>query len=99
MSTDDLLHDRRDLIAHCIRLLRKQPFSSLGYEIDKTKRTVTVATNGLDRVDALFDGHPGSTFVASDTKKLNVAYPTGTQRIELTGFDDETMRQRRRIDF
>lgn len=97
MTRDDLLLDRRDLIQHCLALLRKQPFSRLHLKLDTRKRTITVTTEGLDQLDVLLDGHPGSTHKIGDSRPINVTYPGDVQRVELIGFAGDKVRQRRRL--
>jgi hypothetical protein len=97
MTRDDLLAGNRDLIAHCIELLAEQPSSRLVAELDRPARTVAVTTSGLTRLDALFDGHPGSSTVVSGNAAVSVTYPKGTKLVELTGWSGATVRQRRRI--
>ncbi|MGR7024004.1 S41 family peptidase [Geodermatophilus sp. URMC 62] len=97
LTLDDLLHGNRDLLAHCIGELRKLPFSKLNAGIDAANRTVTVETDGLNRLDVFFDGHPGSTHQLTPGVPVIVAYPQGTKQVSLTGFDDDDVRQRRTI--
>ena len=97
MTRDDLLAGNRDLIAHCIALLAQQPPSRLAAQLDRTTRTVAVTTSGLTRVDALLDGHPGSSTTVSGTATVSVTYPAGTKLVELTGWSGSTVRQRRRV--
>ena len=54
-------------------------------------------TSGLSRLDALFDGHPGSSIPVSGNATASVTYPTGTKLVELAGWSGSTVRQRRRI--
>jgi hypothetical protein len=97
MSLDDLLLDRRDLISHCLALLRKQPFSQLHPTLESGKHKLTVKTDGLDRLDVLLDGHPGSSHEIGASGSVSVTYPGDAQKVELIGFADNVVRQRRRI--
>ena len=97
MTRDDLLAGNRDLIAHCIALLSQQPASRLAAELDRPTLTVTVTTSGLTRLDALFDGHPGSSTPVSGDAAVMVTYPSEAKLVELTGWSGATVRQRRRI--
>ena len=97
MTRDDLLLDRRDLIRHCLALLRKLPTSRLHLEVDASTRTIAVTTQGLDRLDVLLDGHPGSTHEISDGRPIDMTYPGGVGRVELIGFAGDEVRQRRRL--
>jgi hypothetical protein len=98
MTVDDLLFDRRDLIANCIATIKKQPFSRLAATIDTTARTITVKTERLDLLDVLVDGHPvGPSIAISDAKPATVPYPAGTKIVELIGFAGTEVRQHRRL--
>ncbi|MBM3678370.1 MAG: hypothetical protein FJW96_10890, partial [Actinobacteria bacterium] len=97
MTRNDLLAGNRDLIAHCVSLLATQPASRLSWQLDRPSRTVTATTAGLDRLDALLDGHPGSSTVVSGTATTPVSYPSGTKVVELTGWSGTEVRQRRRV--
>jgi hypothetical protein len=97
MTRDDLLLDNRDLIAACIEELRNQPFSRLSLAVDTASRTVQVETTGLDRIDLLVDGHPGTSEPIQGTAPVTLTYPAGAGTIELTGFSGEEVRQRRRL--
>lgn len=98
MTVDDLLFDRRDLIAKCIATIKKQPFSRLNATIDTTARMITVKTERLDLLDALVDGHAvGPSIAISDAKPATIQYPAGTKVVELIGFVGTEVRQRRRL--
>jgi hypothetical protein len=97
MTRDDLLAGNRDLIAHCIALLQREPASRLHATLDRPSRTITVTTDALTRLDALFDGHPGTSTVVSGAAATSVTYPAGTKLVELTGWSANEVRQRRRI--
>jgi hypothetical protein len=98
MSLNDLLAENQDLIAHCIAALQGQPFSRLTATVDKTARTIAVASSGLDRLDLLLDGHPGSSTILAANGTLTLSYPTGTQHCDLIGFSGTEVRQRRQLD-
>ncbi len=98
MTVDDLLFDRRDLIAKCVATIRKQPFSRLTPTINTATRTITVKTERLDLLDALVDGHPvGPSQTISDTRPATVRYPASANVVELIGFAGTAVRQRRRL--
>jgi hypothetical protein len=98
LTRDDLLAGNPDLIAHCIALLKQQPLTGLSCSVNKPTRTITVTTSGLSRLDALFDGHPGSTTTLTGNATTAITYPTGTKLVDLTGWTtDDQIRQRRRI--
>jgi hypothetical protein len=97
MTRDDLLLDNRDLITTCIEELRNQPFSRLSPTVDTASRTIQVDATGLDRLDLLVDGHPGTSEPIEGAAPVTLGYPAGAGTIELTGFAGEEVRQRRRL--
>ena len=97
MTYDDLMKDRPDLIARCIEMLKKQPFSRLETAVDPAARTITVSTTGLDQLDVELDGKQESSRPVTDAKTTVVSYPAGTKAIELVGLGKGTVRQRRRL--
>lgn len=97
MTRDDLLNGNPDLIAKCIAVLKQRPFSRLSAVIDRATRSIQITTTGLDRLDALVDGHPGTSKVVAGTATTTINYPAGTEIVELTGFAGNEVRQRRRI--
>jgi hypothetical protein len=99
LTRDDLLAGNRDLIGHCIGLLSQLPTTRMSTALDATSRTIAVTTSGLSRVDALFDGHPGTTAIVSGVAMTNVTYPAGTKVVDLTGWSSNEVRQRRRLAF
>jgi hypothetical protein len=98
LTRDDLLAGNVDLIAQCIALLKQQPLTRLSCNVNKPTRTITASTSGLARVDALFDGHPGSSTAVTGNATTAIIYPAGTKTVDLTGWSgDDQIRQRRRI--
>jgi hypothetical protein len=97
MTRNDLLNGNEDLIASCIKLLKGEPFSRMSTTVDRTKRTITVDTQGLDHIDAHVDGHPLLAQRLTVAESFSVAYPAGADAIELTGFSANVLRQRRRL--
>jgi hypothetical protein len=78
-------------------VLKRQPFSRLSPALDKASRTIKAITRGLDRVDVLFDGHPGATQIVNGTAPVTFTYPAGTAVIDMAGFAGDVLRQRRRL--
>jgi C-terminal processing protease CtpA/Prc len=99
LTRDDLLAGNRDLIAHCISLLKEGPLTGMSVVVDTAARTLVVTTSGLNRVDALFDGHPGTSTKVSGTVATTIPYPAGTKTIDLTGWSGNQVLQRRRLSF
>jgi hypothetical protein len=98
LTRDDLLAGNRDLIAQCINQLSALPMTRLAYTLDRPTRTITATTEGLARVDALFDGHPGVSLAATDATPTTITYPAGTTTVDVVGWSGNEVRQRRRID-
>jgi len=97
MTMNDVMSDRRDLILHCLALLRAEPFSRLTMTVDTTQRSVVVTTQNLDLLDVMLDGHPGGTHELAGAGPVTVTYPPGVHRVDLIGFAGEIVRQRRRL--
>ncbi len=97
MTRDDLLRGNQDLIATCIGVLKQQPFSRMSAVLDKATRSIHVTTSGLDCVDAIIDGHSGTSVDVAANATIAIPYPAATKRIELVGFAGGHDLQRRRI--
>jgi hypothetical protein len=97
LTRDDLLAGNADLISHCIALLKQQPPSAMSATVQRTARTITVTCRGLSRVDALFDGHPGTSSSVSADATTTITFPAGTKLVDLTGWTSDDVLQRRRI--
>jgi hypothetical protein len=97
MTRDDLLEGNQDLIAACIAVLKRQPFSRLSPVLDRPGRTISVTTRGLDRVDTFIDGHPGTSHTVKANASLTIPYPAGTAIVDMSGFAEGVVRQRRRL--
>jgi hypothetical protein len=97
MTADDLLHDNRDMLSTLIAELRALPFSRCQPAIDPRVRTIDVATSGLDRLDLLVDGHPGSSMRVVEGRSIRFDYPASASTLEIFGFKGEELRQRRRL--
>jgi hypothetical protein len=95
LTLDDLLHDNVDLITHCLDVLGDQPFSRLSATVDGS--TLKVETVGLDRIDVLFDGHPGTTQEIAEGGHAEATLPAGAVAVTVVGFSSDVVRQRRRI--
>jgi C-terminal processing protease CtpA/Prc len=98
MTRDDLLNDNRDLVAHCLKLLRAQPLTGLSVELRTRPRRAAITTQGLDRVDPMIDGVPQATLAAADGRVLELALPATARRLDLAGVKAGNVVQRRRID-
>jgi hypothetical protein len=97
MSEDDVLYDNRDLIAHCLATLRELPFSRMKVVLDEKKRTIRLATNGLDCIGISFDGRAEPSRSIKEGAEVTIEYSAQTRVAELTGLADSVVRQRRRL--
>jgi Peptidase family S41 len=97
LTRDDLLAGNPDLLAHCITLLKQQPLSAMSATVQRPSRTITVTSRGLSRIDALFDGHPGTSSSVSANATTTIAFPSGTKLVDLTGWKNDHVLQRRQI--
>lgn len=97
ITMDDLLNGNVDLLATCIGLLKRLPFSRMTAAVDRAAHTIQVITSGLDRVDTLVDGHPGTSQSIAPDAVLRITYPDSATTIEIAGFAGEVEAQRRRF--
>jgi hypothetical protein len=97
MTRDDVLHDNQDLIDESIAVLQQQPLSRLTAAVDTTTRSIEVTTSGLDHLDLLVHGHPGSGQPLTRNTSVTLAYPKGAETVELAGYSGGELRQRRRF--
>jgi hypothetical protein len=98
MTYADVMEANRDLLAYCINLLRKQPFSRLNFRLSADAQRLTVSGDGLDAVDVLFDGRSGVSRRLQPGASVSIRVAPGAQRVELRGYQKKTLRQRRLID-
>jgi hypothetical protein len=96
MTRNDILDGNRDLIRYCAKLLAAQPWTRLNVNVDRDK--LNIETAGLDQVDVYADGHAAraSIGIAHDGTH-QIALSGGIQRIEVVGFAEKVVRQRRRL--
>jgi hypothetical protein len=80
LTRRDLLEGNPDLMATCITVLKTLPFSRLSATLDKATRSVQIASSGLDRLDALLDGHPGTSQSVSPDEPVFITYPPARKR-------------------
>lgn len=96
MTADDIFRSNCDLIEHCGELLAAQPRSAM--DVKRVKNTLAITTNGLEQVDVYADGHPvGPTIAVRAKQRKRVALPANSEEVEIIGFADNTVRQRRRL--
>lgn len=97
MTKNDILNDNEDLIAFCVNALRQMPFSRMQPIVEDTKRSVRVATKGLDCISISFNGRVQPSKTIRDGEEVKIVYPARTHLIELTGTASGQVLQRRRL--
>lgn len=96
MTRRDLFESNVDLMERCTQLLAAQPWSRLA--ITRRRRTLTLDIANLDQLDLFFDGHPAGPPIRPDSVgPIQVQLPPGTREVEVTGYAEGILRQRRRL--
>ena len=96
MTRRDLFSGNRDLIEHCAAILDAQPRTRL--RVGRRGRTLSVATEGLDHLDVFADGHPAALPISLNLDGVRrVVIPDGAGEVEVVGFSQGVVRQRRRL--
>ncbi|HEX5075924.1 MAG TPA: S41 family peptidase [Gemmatimonadaceae bacterium] len=96
MTRRDLFSGNRDLIEHCAAILDAQPRTRL--RVGRRGRTLSVATEGLDHLDVFADGHPAALPISLNRDGVRrVVIPDGAGEVEVVGFSQGVVRQRRRL--
>ena len=96
MTEHDIFGSNEDLIAHCAELLEAQPWTQL--KVTRKANTLTIATAGLDQIDLYIDGHPGGrAILLKQNGTRRVPLPANAGEVEVVGFADSVVRQRRRV--
>jgi hypothetical protein len=96
MTRRDLFESNVDLMERCAELLAAQPWSRL--VITRRRRTLTLDIANLDQLDLFFDGHPAGPPIRPDgVGPIQVQLPPGTREVEVTGYAEGILRQRRRL--
>jgi hypothetical protein len=98
MKKRDLTHDNSGLLAFCGELLSAQPSTSMSVEREPDNPSrFTVTTKGLDRLDVVVDGRPRQSLDLVDRTETTVAVANQWELLELSGYADDELKQRRRI--
>jgi hypothetical protein len=98
LTKRDLIHDNSGLLAYCARILKAQPATSMTAAVDADDpSTLTVTTKGLDRLDVVVDGRPFASLDVDDRRSTAIALTQGWDQVELSGYSDNELKQRRRI--
>ncbi|MDP9388914.1 MAG: S41 family peptidase [Actinomycetota bacterium] len=96
MTKKDLVDGNIDLLAFCAKLLTGQPRSGLNVEPAADGASLSVTTRGLDRLDIFVDAHPhGSVPLRKGSSVLGM--PKTWSTAELVGYQNDELRQRRRL--
>ena len=97
VSRDDLLHENRDLIAHCIDWLSRQPYTVMKCRTDEKRGIVEVRTEGVDQLDVTFDHRRLASRPVKDGRHT-FEKPAGIRRVEVRGLRRGRLAQRRILD-
>jgi Peptidase family S41 len=96
MTEHDLFQNNEDLITHCAELLEAQPWTRLN--VTRKANALTIVTAGLDQLDLYIDGRPGGkTISVKRDGTRSVRLPANAGEVEVAGFSDGVVRQRRRL--
>ncbi len=96
MTENDIFHDNVDLIERCGEILAARPRTKLA--VTRAGRTLRIAAKGLDRLDVYGDNHPaGPTVHMKHDGAKHVVLPAGLSEVEVSGFSEGEIRQRRRL--
>jgi hypothetical protein len=97
MTGTDVMHDNKDLIEQCATMLAAQPRTRMN--VKRTTSGIEVVTAGLDQLDVFAAGHPaGRPYrVGRDGKHTLMLRVAKSKMIEIVGFAQGIVRQRRRI--
>ena len=96
MTARDIFEGNVDLIDHCGKILAAQPWTRLG--VERHGSTLTVTTRGLDHIDVYSDGHPAVPgMLLKGDGAVRIRLPRGSGAIEVMGFSQTVLRQRRRL--
>jgi hypothetical protein len=96
MTKNDLLNDNADLIAKAAQMLAAIPRVSLTASIGPVtagKRTITITTERMDRVDVAVDNRPRVTIdVSNGTSTVDIANPGAGHDVAVRGFKSDVLR-------
>jgi hypothetical protein len=96
MTLRDIFQGNKDLIDFCGKILSAQPSTQL--QAVKSGRSLKITTAGLDQIDIFADGHPtGAGLPLKGNGTVRLPLPKGAGSIEVVGFAQKVVRQRRRL--
>lgn len=97
MTRDDIFSGNRDLIERCGEILVAQPRTRLEVSLGRA-RMLTLRTHGLDQLDLYVNGHVGGPSIPLSGDGVKRArLPAHARDVEVVGFADGVVRQRRRL--
>jgi C-terminal processing protease CtpA/Prc len=98
MTKRDLTEDNVGLLNFCGALLRAQAYTNMTVTRDEDEPArLTVVTIGLDRLDVVVDGRPRESRNVADRATTIVDVDGPWERVDLSGYADDELRQRRRV--
>jgi len=96
MTRRDIFKRNHDLIERCGEILAAQPRTHL--EVRRQRNALIVSTKGIDQLDLYVDRHPASAPIGvGPGGRTRIALPSRAHEVEVVGFSQGTVRQRRRI--
>lgn len=98
MTRADLLDGNRDLMAHCVALLRQMPLTRLHCTVRAAELALRITTQGVRRLDMRVDDVPAPSIEPKDGVAFELPFPAGARRVELVGVSRRVVVQRRLID-
>jgi hypothetical protein len=98
MTKRDLTEDNAGLLNFCGALLRAQPYTNMTVQrVDDSPSQLSVAATGLDRLDVVVDGRPRESRNIDGRGPTTIDVAGPWDRIELRGYRDDELRQRRLV--
>jgi hypothetical protein len=96
MTQRDIFESNTDLIEHCAKMLAEQPRTQL--QVMRRAGSLAITTAGLDHIDIYVDGHPAAPGMPlKSDNTVRVKLPAGAGAVEVVGFSQKVVRQRRRL--
>ena len=98
MTRADLLDGNRDLMAHCVAVLRQMPLTRLHCTVRAADLALRITTQGVRRLDVRIDDVPAPSIKPKDGVAFELPFPADARRVELVGVSRRVVVQRRLID-
>lgn len=96
MTKEDIFASNKDLIEHCGEILAAQNVTRL--KVSRKGRSLAISSENLKQLDLYINDHPGSLPIrlrADGT--TTVSLPADARIVDVVGFSDNVVRQRRRL--